>query len=272
MDKIRWRRAAYGEIAKIGKAAQSCGLLKGGKNYMERTVLFKSLVGSHNYNLNTENSDKDYKVFVLPTFEDIYAGVMYSKDIIGEVEDLDIHDFRRLENLLKKSNVNFLEILFSREVDVNFVDNNEEIVKNILDLFAIREEIARMNLSYLYDACYGTYYNKMKYVSKNSTVDYKSAAQAYRILDFLVRYNRNGFTSFKEVIYYQDEEKNREIILNIKQGLINDFEVLELITEKKLEVDKIKDKYRKDFNERTYSNLRNILENIFKIHLRPMIE
>ena len=30
-----------------------------------RTVLFQSLVGSHNYNLNTETSDKDYKIFLL---------------------------------------------------------------------------------------------------------------------------------------------------------------------------------------------------------------
>ena len=39
-----------------------------------RTVAFKSLVGSHNYNLNTPESDKDYKVFVLPkqiVFEEI---------------------------------------------------------------------------------------------------------------------------------------------------------------------------------------------------------
>ena len=42
--------------------------------YADRQWLIKALVGSHNYNLNTETSDKDYKVFVLPTFNELYKG------------------------------------------------------------------------------------------------------------------------------------------------------------------------------------------------------
>ena len=37
-----------------------------------RNVAFKALVGSHNYNLNTSDSDKDYKLFVIPTLDDLY--------------------------------------------------------------------------------------------------------------------------------------------------------------------------------------------------------
>ena len=47
-----------------------------------RETVFKALVGSHNYNLADKNSDKDYKVFVLPTFEDLYNGVQYSKQTV----------------------------------------------------------------------------------------------------------------------------------------------------------------------------------------------
>ena len=48
-------------------------------NFGERKVVFKALVGSHNYNLNDETSDKDYKYFVLPTFDDLYTGKMFSQ-------------------------------------------------------------------------------------------------------------------------------------------------------------------------------------------------
>lgn len=34
-----------------------------------RIVVLKALVGSHNYNLNAESSDKDYKYFVLSALE-----------------------------------------------------------------------------------------------------------------------------------------------------------------------------------------------------------
>jgi len=41
--------------------------------------MLQILVGSHNYNLNNENSDKDYKIFVCPTFEDLYYNKKLSK-------------------------------------------------------------------------------------------------------------------------------------------------------------------------------------------------
>lgn len=77
---------------------------------MEHKEIFRALVGSHNYNLNTETSDYDYKVFVAPTFDDLYFNKQYSKSIIGEEQDLDIHDVRKVSNLWWKANVNFLEV------------------------------------------------------------------------------------------------------------------------------------------------------------------
>lgn len=89
-------------------------------------MAFKALVGSHNYNLADENSDKDYKMFVLPTFEDLYKGKMYSKQIIGETEDLDVHDIRKIVNLFYKSNINFIEVLFTNELHVNDALNSAQ--------------------------------------------------------------------------------------------------------------------------------------------------
>lgn len=84
-----------------------------------RKEIFRALVGSHNYNMNTPESDKDYKIFVAPTFNDLYFNKSYSNFIIGETEDYDIHDVRKLSNLLWKSNVNFMEVLFSEDIVIN---------------------------------------------------------------------------------------------------------------------------------------------------------
>ena len=78
-----------------------------------RKELFRALVGSHNYN-NTPESDKDYKIFIAPTFDDLYFNKQFSNSIIGETEDYDIHDIRKVSHLWWKANVNFIEVLFSK--------------------------------------------------------------------------------------------------------------------------------------------------------------
>ena len=113
-----------------------------------RTVAFKSLVGSHNYNLNTPESDKDYKVFVLPTFDDLYFNNSFSKSYIGETEDFDTHDIRKCSSLWYKANVNFLEVLFSKRFLVNAeLDDKSKLL--IYQIYDMRNDIAKMNLKYL---------------------------------------------------------------------------------------------------------------------------
>lgn len=65
----------------------------------DRTPILKALVGSHNYNLNTPESDKDYKLFVLPTFDDLYLKRDYNTSIDSKEEDIVIYDLRRLSSL-----------------------------------------------------------------------------------------------------------------------------------------------------------------------------
>ena len=59
-----------------------------------RIVVMKALVGSRNYNLNTESSDRDYKYFVLPSFDDLYNGVLFSTGRETPLVDYTIHDVR----------------------------------------------------------------------------------------------------------------------------------------------------------------------------------
>ena len=238
----------------------------------ERQWLIKALVGSHNYNLNTETSDKDYKVFVLPTFNDLYEGEKFSKSITSDTEDVSIHDIRMFVNMLYKANVNFIEVLFSKELIIN-PDLQPSSYKMITEMIKNREEYAKMNLPYLWDACIGMYYQntkKMNYVDINEGfLDYKKAMTAYRILDFLERYAKNIVNPwcrepFKEAINYNKEE--REFLLKIKEGKIQYLAMKDMLDSKFASVSKYKFFYKEsEVNERLKLELeRDIKKLVYK--------
>lgn len=240
------------------------------EQYDGRQWLFKSLVGSHNYNLNTETSDKDYKIYVIPTFDDLYKGTNYCENLVSETEDISVHDIRKFTNMLYKSNVNFIEVLFSKELIINselMPSSQTLITKLIKD----REAYAKMNLPYLWEACIGMYYQNTKKIhrmnieNKESDMFYdsKKAMTAYRILDFLDRYcvflKSDIEQPFKYAIYYNDEERN--YLLYIKNEA-NKKEVNELLKDKLEYVEKnYKDFYK---NAKINEKLKLELENDIK--------
>ncbi|MGG0794759.1 nucleotidyltransferase domain-containing protein [Brevibacillus laterosporus] len=198
----------------------------------ERKTVLKALVGSHNYGLATPESDKDFKVFVLPTFDDLYHGKMYTKDTIGVEEDYDVHDIRKAVNLWWKSNLNFLEVLYSKQLN----SYSQEISK----IIAMKKEIVRMNLPYLYNACKGMHFEKMKRLNKatedteNLVEKYgyntKEALHAYRILDFPVRFAITNFEDFEWAMTYEGTTAQR--MLDIKYGEYNREQYEELVSQK----------------------------------------
>lgn len=203
-----------------------------------RTVALKALVGSHNYNLSTDEmiyndilfpaSDKDYKVFVLPTFEDLYKQKMFADQIIGEKEDNDIHDIRKLVDLFYKANINFIEVVHSTELIIPS-ELPEKQRKLITELLSYKNEIVTMNLPHLFSACGGMHLNKMKLLEKGTEgtqhlieafgYDTKQALHAYRVLDFIVRFAETDFNDFVYAMQYTGKE--REFMLEIKHGFFN---------------------------------------------------
>lgn len=213
---------------------------------MKRKLCFKALVGSHNYNLNNEFSDKDYKIFFYPDFDDLYEGGQYSKAFVSEEEDVEYHDIRKLPNLLFKSNVNFMEVLFSEEYEVY----DKELYSKII---ALRDELAKMNIPYLYDACFGMYMQKMKEFNRDKVKEiaedsasktYKHAMSSYRILDFLARYQRSAFHSFKQAMKYDSKDPMRFLLLDIRLGKYNIEQLEEMIGEKEKEIGAIEEAYK----------------------------
>ena len=191
-------------------------------NAFERNVVLKALVASHNYNLATKESDKDYKVFVTPTFEELYHNKQYSKAIIKHTDgnDYDFHDIRKLKDLFFKANVNFLEVLAS--TDLIIPEGNPEIE----EIYSLRKEIFKMNLPHLYDACKGMYFNKMKLLPKGTEgtqhlvdaygYDTKQALHAYRTMRVIVDFEATDFEDFEGSIKYVD--KDLEFMMEIRHG------------------------------------------------------
>ena len=243
-----------------------------------RAVVFKSLVGSHNYNLNTETSDKDYKIFLLPSFDDLYSGKKFSKAYVGDTEDYDVHDIRELSNLFWKSNVNFLEVLFSKEIIINPALNFQ--VHNLLvDLFAKKNVIASMNLPCLYNACIGMYKTKSNTVLNGIGdkdligkygYDTKSAMHSIRILDFLCRFYDSGFTDFEHAIRYNEDDIYSDILLTLKSGKMYFSDYLILSNELFLHVqDKYADMYKNcTSNEQTKEEIDEIVKEIIKLNIK----
>jgi len=187
-----------------------------------RDIVLKALVGSHNYNLATEESDRDYKVFVIPTFEDLYHNERFSKQIVKSVDgnDYDIHDIRKLKDLFFKANVNFLEVLASSEIIIP--KGNPEIE----EIYSLRKEIFKMNLPHLYDACKGMYFNKMKLLPKGTEgtqhlvdaygYDTKQALHAYRTMRVIVDFEATDFEDFEGAIKYFGEDL--DFMMELRHG------------------------------------------------------
>lgn len=90
-------------------------------------VLGTFLFGSQNYNLDNKDSDEDYKVIVMPEWEDLYYGrkLDSKKD-----EHNQVWDVRTFFTQVLKANHNALELLFS--VKQNFYDEDFENFVNML--------------------------------------------------------------------------------------------------------------------------------------------
>lgn len=187
---------------------------------LEREVVLKALVGSHNYGLANAESDRDYKVLIAPTFEELYQGKMFAKDIITETEDNSIHDIRKLPSLFFKSNINYLEVLESSELIIP--SGNPEIEK----IISLKKEIAKMNLPYFFSACRGMHLQKLSAIGKGTEgtqhlvdaygYDTKQATHSYRCMKVVVDFEATNFEDFGSALRYSGEEL--DFILSMRHG------------------------------------------------------
>lgn len=137
------------QILKVNKR------LKDDFNYLQSLgyeVVCVCLQGSQNYNLDTDKSDIDTKAIVLPKFSDFIDDIkpVSTTIILPSTEHIDVKDIRIMFNTIKKSNVNFLEILFTKYKIVN--EKYRELVEPI---FTNAEKLAMSDRKALINCCYG---------------------------------------------------------------------------------------------------------------------
>lgn len=117
------------------------------KHYQEALTLFPEdrivgvfLQGSQNYGLDYEGSDIDTKCFLVPTLEDIIFNKkpISTTHIRANEEHIDFKDIRLFLTTVRKQNLNFMEILFTKYKIVNptyepmwnrLIENNEQIAR-----------------------------------------------------------------------------------------------------------------------------------------------
>lgn len=153
------------------------------------------LQGSQNYGLDTEESDIDTKLIVLPKFEDIAFNrqPISTTHIRENDEHIDFKDLRLYIQTFRKQNINFLEILFT---DFKILNYEYEKFWNVL--VENREAIARYNPYQAIKAMKGQAmekYQKMEhpYPAKKDVLekfgyDPKQLHHLLRIEEYLGRY------------------------------------------------------------------------------------
>lgn len=82
-------------------------------NYLQEQgyePMYVALYGSQNYELDSENSDFDYKAFVKPTRIQVYRGEMTIKTLDYQGGQIEVRDFRLITDQLGKMNPHFIEL------------------------------------------------------------------------------------------------------------------------------------------------------------------
>lgn len=151
------------------------------------------LQGSQNYGMADDESDIDSKCWFLPSIEQLVLNksAISHTHVMSNNEHVDCKDIREYFKILRKQNVNFMEVLFT-----DYFIINPRYFDLWTDLQIHREEIARSNMYRFLKCCKGMCYEKSHalchpYPSKMNLIekygyDGKQLSHAIRIYHFAV--------------------------------------------------------------------------------------
>lgn len=201
--------------------------------------LFRCLIGSQNYGLDTPESDRDYYVYHAPSFEQL----CYKKDVAREEKfehGILFHkDIRGLDNMIKKSSFNQIEILWTTDYKVENMH-----IYSPSQAFSLgrlwgwlrhnRDDIAIANLPRLYQSTLGEFTRRIadinrnkytegtKYLFEQQGYDSKNAMHAFRLAYMLIEIGQGN--TFNNVVTCDTQTK--DWLLGIKTGKYDKQEIL----------------------------------------------
>lgn len=175
--------------------------------------------GSQNYGLDTQSSDVDTRLIVLPSFEDIVLNkkpVSYTK-ILPNDEHIDFKDIRLFIDCLKKQNMAYLECIFTP-----YKMASSEYWNEWQELLNEREAIAHYNpykavktmkgiAMEKYHAMEHEYPSKLEVLAEYG-YDPKQVSHLVRVQNFTSSYLA-GYP-YEECLY----PKDKDFIMDIKLG------------------------------------------------------
>lgn len=142
-------------------------------------VVGKVLFGSQNYFLDGPDSDRDYKLLMMPEFNDFYTYHKVDKNDLLEgydPEHYNVMSVLKFDENLRKGNVNALEMLFSRE---------QELSDDLASYFDMSQVFYnRGYLLLVWDTFLATVEGMMKNSLERYGVNRKSASRALYLVNF----------------------------------------------------------------------------------------
>lgn len=231
----------------------------------QQQVVFVAQVGSLNYNLETEDSDEDYEVFLLPTFDTFYKRNQVSNDVKVDGVDVKFKEISLLANQLVKSNPNFLQLLFSK----NLVYCAPELEW----MLRFRELMAASNTQRLYDSLFGMYKESLSRLKKSydaDTFNSKALMQMHRVTLLTDAYAASQFLSYRNALYLHPSSRRHCLLL--KKGL--DPETQQPLTRAQVEDMVSADEARFKFWEDAYKSrpLNDLFLDNFQQQLQKSVE
>lgn len=238
------------------------------------------LFGSQNYGLDTYTdeymSDIDTVAICIPSLEDVIKSnpKISTTIVMPDYSHIDVKDIRLMEDLWKKSNPKYLEILFT-----NFYIINTKYLEEGDELFSLKNEIANANKYRLMHAIKGMAKEKFialtrPYPSQIREIEkYGWAAKQehhiHRLLYFAMDIEKVGI----ENAWFPCEHARKELLdyktRKIKETKEEAFRGCEEAIEKICE---IVDKYQdKTVNERVFDKLNYIIYNIIYNSIKEKI-
>lgn len=171
--------------------------------YPEERIIGVFYQGSGNYGLDYEGSDVDTKCVVIPTIQQLVNEEKTSKTYVrSNDEHIDFKDIRVMLETFRKSNLNFLEILYTKYYIINpiYAEEWNKLVK-------ARDSIVKMNLPSLIKSMKGIASEKYhalehRYPSRMHVIE-KWGYDCYT--DDTMFLTRDGWKSYYEI------EDNEEI-------------------------------------------------------------
>lgn len=204
-------------------------------------VCYFALQGSQNYNLDTYGdeyeSDFDWKVFVLPSFDDVYHGVKVSKTFQYEYGQYEVKDVRLFPELLSKMNSSYLELLYTPYYYSSGLHELREMAEDLLDerVSLLAKTLMGMCLEKQNALCH-EYAGLKDKLEKFGGYDPKQLHHAWRLLfmmeDLFARYfdDEVELYTYKDVLYFQDGAR-RDLLLDVKVHGVKDKETAVLTME-----------------------------------------